>query len=460
MEYIKRILEVNINIFIIILLGFISGILLLSYKFTFFLLILSGFLLLLAVRKIYWILYLIILFVPLRGIQQVFIPKEYFLGKTLFIHDILFIFVIIGLLFQLQRIRLKRNLIFNVDKANIFFAFVIIYGFIQGILHNYASVYRSSQGLIFYLIFPFLILILQKSYIREKHKYIFFLHTYFIAINFIALIFSLGLLNFLIGSQKPMMTVGFLRPNYYIDTIIAVLSIFWGILGTLFSESRLEKILSNMCLILGFAVLILSVTRGFIIGFALSLLLLCVIIKLIKKDISFLKLLKLISLFLLVGIFLTYFGNFNIKDVYTNRFLEAREGMEDRLAEAKAYYNSFKENPILGHGFGAPVIIPIVYGGETTYCHNEYLYFLHATGIIGFLIFIFFISKLLRVSFYKIKISNDKKDKLIASFSFITIISFIIISFTSPEFRSTTTVPFLITLLSFMHNIKGDASIK
>lgn len=441
---------------IVLGLSIIVGVLVVWQKLILLALISVGILMYLAIKKTIWILYLTILITPFTGIITELIPKKYFFERTLVISDILFMFLIIGLVFHFITARQNQwTSKLKVDKSVIFLSLIILYGFLYGVLNQYDAFFRESRGLLFYTTLPLLI-VFMRNYVNEKTKETFlnFLYFYFIFVCIMAILFSLGFLDFfVVASRTPGQIMGFLRPNQYIDTIISIPAIFSGILGVQYGEYKRDKILSIICVVLGTTVLMISVTRGFLLGFILSFVVFSIILK--RGGILSFRTLATALVLLMSLYIVTNFFRFDFIEAYTGRFQESRN-VENRIEEAKDYFNSFKQKPLVGHGFGSPVVRSLAYGGETTYSHNEYLYFLQTVGVIGFSIFSWFIVKLIIASSHVFKNTRNKYDTIISSLTLMTVLSFIIISVSSPEFRNITTTPFLIILISFVYSSKAD----
>ncbi len=433
-----------------------ASVLVVYYKATLLGVILLFFLSFLSLRKISWLLYLTIFIVAFKHAIRGFMPQHIFFGRTLLPGDALFAFLFAGLIFNVVVENRKSFLSQKIDKSIIIFSLIILYGFLYGILSGYHDVFRASRGLLFYLPLPFLVVYLQnlKNSAEERLAFIKFLFFFFITVNFISILVSLGYLNVLFHSKKIGHSLGFYRPNKIIDTILSLPAIFFGLYVLQYYRRTLYTVLSTICIMLGVGCLMVSVTRGFLIGFAATLLLLTFISK--KSRLFSFRIMAALLLLIPALLFLKFSFDVDFVNAYKTRF-HSSIGVTDRLMETADYLTSFKQKPIMGQGFGSPVKRYYSSGTrETSYSHNDYMFFLQTVGLLGFVVFLWFLIRSLWISYLAAKHAKTEVDSIISLLTLSLLISFTIISLVAPEFRNFSTVPLLVTLISFSYSIKRE----
>lgn len=441
---------------LIALLALCVSVLVVYQKLALFLLILLSFLVFLSFIKTSWLLYLTIFTVAFKHAIRGFVPQHIFFGRTLLPGDALLVFLVAGLFFKVIVESRKGFLSQKIDRSVIIFTIIIAYGFLYGILNGYHNVFRASRGLLFYLPLPFLIVYFQNLDNRqqERHAFINFLFFFFISVNFLSILVSLGYLNVLFHSKHIGHSLGFYRPNKIIDTVLSLPAIFFSLFVLKQYQSKAYIALATVSLILGIGSLMVSVTRGFLIGFVITAL----VLAFISKKGSFFSFRVVGASILLIPAMLFLMVGFNVDFIsaYKLRFQQS-QGITYRMHETMDYYYSFLESPIMGHGFGSPVTRYFSSGSlETSYAHNDYLFFLQTVGVLGLLALSWFIIRSIYVTYLAAKHSKTKDDLIISLLALSLLISLPIISVVAPKLRSFSTVPLLVTLISISYSIKSD----
>lgn len=369
--------------------------------------------------------------------------------------------MVLGLIGALRKKILRKNNLKEIVSLDIICAgwlLISIFSLLRGVLNGYEAALRSSRGpLLFALYFLSSWELDSGNRLRELANIIFI--EAFLS-GLIGLVGAMGYLTFLF----PALAVGniggiFTRPNYFAEPSITIPNILFIIQYLAFMMPRSRGIRLILIIVLGvnIAVLSLSLTRGFWLGMVVAFF---AIIFLINKKKSFRRLVKIACLFIL-GVIVTQIAIQSLSGISLSgellaRFQEAFSGKDPnviyRLEELRAYYKSFSESPIIGKGFGSPAFSSP--DANVGFCHNQYLWILETTGIIGFFLLIgFLIFAVQKGLLCFVRYNWFCYEKIYGILISGTVLGFAVTSFTSPEFTNPTIVPILATLVGLCRTI-------
>jgi O-antigen ligase len=201
---------------------------------------------------------------------------------------------------------------------------------------------------------------------------------------------------------------------------------------------------------LDLAVLMISVTRGFWLGMLTSIIVFLAVLVLkrtLTKRAFAMGLIGSFGAVALVEIVVLLWRRTSLVGALVERVQALLTGdplsVDVRLAESAAYLESFLTAPALGNGFGAPVRFSAT--GETTgFAHNQYVFVLQTTGLIGFCLLAALLVLIVWLSIGAVWRAGVLSQADIAPvFVFATFIGFAVTSLISPEFTNVTTSPLL-----------------
>lgn len=367
--------------------------------------------------------------------------------------DLLTVLALTGVLVR----KLLRNKVgvrvLPLDVMSAGWLFVSAISLIHGIAMGYEAALRSSRGPLLFLLY-FVSATELNSDDRRKEL------TKVILVGAIAsgLVGLAGAMQYL-TPLLPNLSVGtvgdvFVRPNFFVDPALTIPNTLFMILYSTFIErqSRGTRLGLGVGLGLNVAVLMLSVTRGFWLGMIVAFL---VTVFVARKHIAFLRVLRIVVAFafavIIIQVVVQSLSRVSLLDELFARFQFALSGgdyrgVTYRIAEVVAYFNSFSESPILGKGFGSPVLFDP--SATLGFAHNQYVWVLETTGLIGFFLLGRFLclglgNGLRRSTCY----NGTSLERFFGVLLVGTLIGFAVVSITSPQFTSPTTVPLLVTLV-------------
>lgn len=269
-------------------------------------------------------------------------------------------------------------------------------------------------------------------------------------------------LCFLCGSLSVLLC--YLFDNVYIDgrywprfdgtgpmAVIAGLAFLVSFLSLYLINSKRDKYILFIIMILSLLSLILTASRGSIIALALSLFFSAFfLMKFSLKNIIIFCFISIVLFFVSIS-FDDYFGG-GLNARFEDEFNDLSEGnsREGRIFIAKAVLESFKEQPFIGNGTGGWKLFQKKYlelfGVNNTYTdtHNVYLQFIFEYGLFGLFLFLIILIFLFRRSFTLFSLSK------IPLFSIL--IYFVVTCFTTFPNKAPLWFIFLLSILSFSKN--------
>lgn len=337
------------------------------------------------------------------------------------------------------------------DLAGLVWIAVALLALGHGVLEGYEASFRSSRGpLLWVLYFPAAALVTMDE--RRRRETWRVLLAAAAIVGGVDLLASLGLLTRAFPSL-PVGIVGgvFIRPNFFGDTVLMIPSIVLVLallaIGRWSPQQRFALVALGT---LDLAILMISVTRGFWLGMFAALIVLIVVLawrRMLTGRTFVLGLLGSLAGVALIESVALLWRRVSLVGALVERAQTVLTGdpqsIDVRLAESGAYLDSFLRAPILGNGFGAPVhFSPIA---ETTgFAHNQYVWVLQTTGIVGFCALGALLLLVLWRSIAALRRARtDKEAYLTPVFVCATFVGLGVTSLISPEFTNITTVPLL-----------------
>jgi O-antigen ligase len=342
----------------------------------------------------------------------------------------------------------------TLDSLFILWLLISIGGFFHGYIRGYEAVFRSSRGpLLFVLYFAVVREINTFNRLKELST-VLLLSS--VVMGFVGIFGAIGILT----PFFPNLPVGivaeiFTRPNFFVDPALSIANIVFLISLLLLYEFNYTgyKFLLFLGLILNIAIIMLSVTRGFWAGMFVSILTMGII--LYRKQYCSIRrllfsLIFIIILFIIIQMSFSFITDVNLLLASIERFVSALlrddpQSISLRFDEFIAYYESFLKSPIYGNGYGSPIVFD--YTSNLGFSHNQYVWILETTGIIGFFSYCLLIINGTR-EIYDITV-NPKDSGLQCCYQVFCVsivIGFVVTSLSSPEFTNPTTVPLLVTI--------------
>ena len=377
----------------------------------------------------FWILTSIISFAPLIAIKSegitifeiaiafyIFIPLALWLIKKLFI----------------EKERINKNIS---DFFLLSFYFICLSSIILTIINNFSVLLWFKEIIVFSCYFIFFPL---REYLTEN-KY----RIKKVLISFGIMSTIIALYNLYQYRSRLALATQFYQvwgsrvgttEQVFMFCILVIIAIVFLI--------KSKKIKSILLLLVGLFLtsLILSFTRSYLIFTIFGIIYLWFLFE--KKD--KIKVSIWVTIFLIIS-FITMFILFDnlskfIFQALINRFLTAKSNdisIIQRVIETEAIIKQIFQNPILGWGLGAAFRRYDLFFElhiMSYYAHNGYLYLWYKLGILGLLSFLSFYFYKLMIIIKSIRIEkNLLLKKILQAFLFI-LISFLIISITSPQF--------------------------
>ncbi|HEY9188737.1 MAG TPA: O-antigen ligase family protein [Ignavibacteria bacterium] len=377
----------------------------------------------------FWILTSIISFAPLIAIKSegitifeiaiafyIFIPLALWLIKKLFI----------------EKERINKNIS---DFFLFLFYFICLSSIILTIINNFSVLLWFKEIIVFSCYFIFFPL---REYLTEN-KY----RIKKVLISFGIMSTIIALYNLYQYRSRLALATQFYQvwgsrvgttEQVFMFCILVIIAIVFLI--------KSKKIKSILLLLVGLFLtsLILSFTRSYLIFTILGIIYLWFLFE--KKD--KIKVSIWVTIFLIISFFTMFilFDNLSkfIFQALINRFLTAKSNdisIIQRVIETEAIIKQIFQNPILGWGLGAAFRRYDLFFElhiMSYYAHNGYLYLWYKLGILGLLSFLSFYFLKLMIIIKSIRIEeNPLLKKILQAFLFI-LISFLIISITSPQF--------------------------
>ncbi|MCM8759602.1 MAG: O-antigen ligase family protein [Candidatus Omnitrophica bacterium] len=224
------------------------------------------------------------------------------------------------------------------------------------------------------------------------------------------------------------------RRNFAGEYLVFILP--WALFIFL-TEKKLQKLFYVLAFVLLMFHLFLTFTRASWIGFGVSMLLIALL--LLRFDLKP-ALLKVVLVFL---IFCLVFR------VYGSIFQFEQGTLKSRILIWKTCIELIKERPIIGHGIGnfEPSYYKIAYEKENVLippnlrvdkAHNEFLEIAVENGIVGLLLFLFFIFTIYKMSWYILRNKNEKSfEKFVSVFAISGITGMLVNSLASFPLQTT-----------------------
>jgi hypothetical protein len=370
---------------------------------------------------------------------------------------------VITLCAVLSRKLIKRNIEERFSATYILCSCWVLFSLFSlgiGIAEGYEAAFRAARGpLLFCLYFAAIAEIRSECRLRELRS-VFLLNS--CAIGLVGVIGAAGYLNTLFPNLAVgTIGVSFTRSNFFVEPALTIPNTVFLILMLRKAMPRPQGTfgLIIMSLFLNIATLMLSLTRGFMLGMSIALIL--TIIFLYKKmphrfSGLFITISGTITIILIIEILFKKIQGVSLLDALIIRVQDAISSNDPqsiiyRIGEASAYFRSFLSSPIIGNGFGAPVLFST--DATIGFAHNEYLLVLQTTGLVGAGLLWTFL--FLTVASLFRKISRSAKIGFLESYSIltlITIVSYAAVSMTSPEITNPTTTPLLAVLIGVVSN--------
>jgi O-antigen ligase len=243
----------------------------------------------------------------------------------------------------------------------------------------------------------------------------------------------------------------FIRPNFFGDPALMIPSII--LVLTLLAVGRWsswQRFWLVALATLDLAVLMISVTRGFWLGMFTALIVFIAVLvwkKTLTKRAFASGLLGSLGAITLVELVVLLWRRTSLVGALVERVQALLTGdplgVDVRLAESGAYLESFLRAPAFGNGFGAPVHFSVT--SETTgFAHNQYLFVLQTTGLVGFCLLAALLVLVIWLAIGTVWRARELSEAHVAPvFICATFIGFGVTSLISPEFTNVTTAPLL-----------------
>jgi putative inorganic carbon (hco3(-)) transporter len=313
----------------------------------------------------------------------------------------LWLFIIVVLYFILTK-KLPLNLQSSLWP---WFSIFLIISFFSALLSDYSiTSFEELRRLVSaYAFFALtLILVSENGMIRILPKILIISISITALLSIIGYIFNIPLFVMQIGSESVKRAIGTaFNPNHFAAMIIFAIPV---LLHWLFTARRIfEKMLSGILFAMNIAAIVLTYSRGAAVVLLITLFLLFIehIKKFRPKYLGFITSIIGVSIIMVI-IFIppSYWARqkslADTSDVAISR----------RISYLSVGWEAFKENPILGSGFGAfqdiyaGTLHAFKYADDVSdykrYAHNTYLEVLIGDGFMGFVVFLIFIWLTLR----------------------------------------------------------------
>jgi O-antigen ligase len=229
--------------------------------------------------------------------------------------------------------------------------------------------------------------------------------TVIVTILTVSRIYPIGRIQIEHGGYWPV----FAEPNQYAAYLVLTLPLF--ISFALLCNRVFLKILYSCCSIAIFCALISSGSRGGLLSFCVSVFTFLLLLKGSKEKIKKGLIAGGVVILLIVVTTMLVLPSW-IEDRTTQR-IEYKNGTDlneyssGRIDIWKEHFSHFIKNPVFGIGFDGSRKL-LATSAVQANSHNTYLLYLTDSGIIGFLLFIVFISTILRESIKGLRQATDK----------------------------------------------------
>jgi len=351
----------------------------------------------------------------------------------------------------------------QLDFLVVMFLIYVFFNYARGIALGNSGIFSEGRGFLYYLLY-FPIVSVFSVELVDVHKlvrFVFYISIVSVTLSFLAAkgIF-LPITPSIIAGERGFTYAGsvLVRPvggiNGFFPLFIFVLAFF----AFLLPIKRSERAIIIICMLFNLIIILMGNTRSVQLS-----LLLAVIISVISVRKEYRKRLSRPLFIILLLIIIIPFLWKNEWHILFNRYsmIWLRDpSIIRRLTEIKVFGWAFLKNPVLGNNIGTTQtfylldhlnhMVKITTAGP----HTEIIYWLYSLGIVGTGLFLFILIVIFNMGLSNIKerqISNPYR--LIQKAILITIFVFIIISFSSWQFRSWTMVPVIIAMFAYTRNL-------
>lgn len=331
--------------------------------------------------------------------------------------------------------------------------------FLHGIEGQYEAVFRSSRGaLLWGLYFPAVAYFSSQARRQEAFGVL------CVSALLLAVVGLAAASGFLTAAfpTLPVGTLGggLIRPNFFAEPALAIPNI---VLTSLLSVTMRPLAARLGLAIVGLgnlALLLISVTRGFWVGMVVAIIA-CLLLLAWKRILNSRTLVGglAIAIFgaLIVEASTRWLRGISVLEVLIERAVTSVtgdvHGVDFRLAEFDAYFQSFLRSPIFGNGFGSPVHFDPL-DENIGFAHNQYVFLLQTTGVLGTTALAIFLVLAIVVSLQQLRLHRRELAPTVLPPLVLsaTLAGYAATSLTSPELTNIATVPALALLTALVRS--------
>lgn len=367
--------------------------------------------------------------------------------------DILTAAAVLGSFFHYLNNRAKTASRSSVLILGLGWLLISIVSLLYGRQLGYEAALRSARGPLLYALFFVAVIEMDSAKRLRELRMVVIISS--ISLGVVGIAGSLGYLT----PYFPNLPVGIIsnvytRPNFFAEPALTIPCIIFLVLLLKFSPPRTAtgKALIIVGIILDIALLMLSATRGFWLGIvAAFLLMLAVLFR--KKSFGIKNIATVtagaVAMTLVIDMLSMRLRGVSLLGGLRERLQTGLIGdpnVDYRTDEIKAYYDSFLKSPLIGHGYGSPVYFSL--DNTLGFAHNQYIWILETTGIVGFAFFLgfFSLSALVAIRGF-VRSTNSDLRQVVYLTTFAMICGYAVTSMSSPEFTNPTTAPLIATLM-------------
>jgi O-antigen ligase len=284
-----------------------------------------------------------------------------------------------ALFIGLKKFRKQSSILF----AYISLMIIILYRiFIDDINNNYVFYYLSSSEMILYFLSSSVFLFLPTLLINFSNKSLFIIFKSLILSGFVFNVLVIIYYNEFVGQVGRLTSTTAMSEEILSPLILSycsALSLGLSIIFLLMNKPRgIFRVLLIATVVTGAFPFLLGSSRGSLVALIISLFLIPLVTSSLKRRIG----IVILGILFIVGLYYTaeYFGS-SLFDRVESTQVKVESGDEERLLIYERSFNQFLSNPLFGDTFKTQ--------GYDNYPHNIFLEILQATGLIGFMLFLF-----------------------------------------------------------------------